>query len=162
MTKFNIACYVKLAKLWQKRKDKIPDYYMNLFGKKFSSYANFKLTDVYIDITGENKTYKRPEMIRLLFDIKRQEVNCIYTQTQAYLAANSQEFFYLIKYLYEINENLNIVTDDEEYNINTFINDDFQKEELLNLSNYYVKLKQNDYIIWKNKVEENFSGIAKI
>lgn len=153
MTKIKTAGYVKLAKLWEKNRISAINYHFEYYGKKFANSETFELVDVYIDITGKKETFNRLEMVRLLSDIQLKKIDCIFTQTKAYLAANNNEFFYLIKYLYEINPEINIVTEDEEYNINTYINDDFQKEELLKLSNHYVNLSLNDYKVWKDKIE---------
>ena len=124
------------------------EYYLN----KFFDSNNFELIDVYIDITGKKEIFNRREMVRLLSDIELQKVNCIFTQTKGYLAANPREFCYLIKLMFEFNTDLHIVTEDKEYNINTFRNEDSQKEELLKLSNHYVGLNPKDYENWKQKI----------
>lgn len=159
MAKISVAGYVKLAKFWEKHKEDALSYHKKFFEDKFKNSSEFNLIDIYIDITGKKEIYHREEMVRLLSDISLQKVDCIYTQTKAYLAANVKEFFYLIKFLYELNENINIVTEDKDYNINTYINEDFQKEEMLKLAEHYTSLKPNDYLSWKNKIE---SAINKI
>ena len=159
MTKINIAGYVKLAKLWDKHKEDAFSYHKKFFEDKFKNSSEFNLIDIYIDITGKKEIYHREEMVRLLSDVSLQKINCIYTQTKAYLAASAKEFFYLIKFLYELNENINIVTEDKTYNINTYINEDFQKEEMLKLAEHYTSLNPNDYLSWKNKIE---SAIKKV
>ena len=57
---------------------------------------------VYIDITGNKEIYKRPEMVHLLQDCKKGIVNLIFSQTRAYLAANTCDFCFLLKYLFDI------------------------------------------------------------
>lgn len=161
MTKIKAAGYVKLAKLWEKNKENAIIYHNKFYADKFSNLPNFDLIDVYIDITGKKEIFNRSEMIRLLLDIKLQRVECIYTQTKAYLAANTKEFFYLIKYLFELNENINIVTEDKDYNINTYINDDFQKEEMLKLAGHYATIYSNDYLEWKQKIESAILNFEK-
>ena len=159
MTKFKVAGYVKLAKLWEKNKDKAIIYHREYYVNKFFESSSFELVDVYIDITGKKETFNRQEMVRLLSDIELQKVNCIFTQTKGYLAANPQEFCYLIKLMFEFNPDLHIVTEDKEYNINTFRNEDSQKEELLNLSNHYASLNPKGYETWKQKIMKTISKI---
>ena len=98
-------------------------------------------------------------MVRLLSDIELKKVNCIFTQTKGYLAANPREFCYLIKLMFEFNSDLHIVTEDKEYNINTFRNEDSQKEELLKLSNHYAGLNPKDYENWKQKIIKTINNI---
>ena len=152
MTKYKVAGYVKLAKLWERSKDKALIYHKEYYVNKFIDSKNFELVDVYIDITGKKETYNRSEMIRLLSDIEKQKVNCMFTQTKGYIAANPKEFCYLIKLIFEFNPDMHIVTEDKEYNINTFINEDSQKEELLRMANHYASLNPKDYNDWKDKI----------
>ena len=159
MGKYKVAGYVKLAKLWEKNKEKAIAYHKEYFKQKFLNSSCFELINVYVDITGKKEIYNREAMIMLLSDISLEKIDCIYTPTKAYLAANTREFFYLIKFLFDINIGINIVTEDEEYNINTYINDDFQKEEIQKLSNHYAGLNPKDYLSWKNKIE---SAIKKV
>ena len=53
MTKYKVAGYVKLAKLWEKNKDKAILYHEEYYLNKFFDSNNFELIDVYIDITGK-------------------------------------------------------------------------------------------------------------
>ena len=159
MSKYKVAGYVKLAKLWEKNKDKALIYHKKYYVDKFSDSPCFELADVYIDITGKKETFNRPEMIRLLSDIEQQNVNCIFTQTKGYIAANPKEFCYIIKLLFEFNPNINIVTEDENYNINTFVNEDSQKEALIEMANHYVSLNLQDYNNWKDKIIQAINTI---
>lgn len=152
MTKYKAAGYVKLAKLWEKNRDKALIYHRKYYVDKFCDSPCFELVDVYIDITGKKETYNRPEMVRLLSDIEQQKVNCMFSQANGYIAANQNELWYLIKLLFEFNPNINIVTEDEEYTINTFINYDSQKEALIAMANHYASKTIKDYNNWKAKI----------
>ena len=55
-----------------------------------------ELVHVYIDITGNKNIWKRPGMLQLIKDCQSKKVNCIATQTKAYLAANTEDFFFII------------------------------------------------------------------
>ena len=72
---------------------------------------------LYIDITGNKEIYKRPEMVHLLQDCKKGIVNLIFSQTRAYLAANTCDFCFLLKYLFDIPMRVDVVTDDDDQRI---------------------------------------------
>ena len=61
-------------------------------------------------------------MLHLLKACRNGEVDCIAAQTKAYLAANSEEFCYLLKFLSEMPGLIELVTEDEKYHINTIMN----------------------------------------
>lgn len=67
------------------------------------------------------------EMVRLLKDCQFGYVDIIFTQTKGYLAANNREFCYLIKFLFSMTHRIDIITEDDSYNINTLVNDDIIK-----------------------------------
>ena len=69
-------------------------------------------------------------MLHLLKACRNGEVDCIAVQTKAYLAANSEEFCYLLKFLSEMPGLIELVTEDEKYHINTIMNPEQQKEPL--------------------------------
>lgn len=149
---YRVGCYVKLAKLWEKRKDTAIEYHKDYYATKFENIGNYKIVDVYIDITGKKSIAKRPEMIRLIKACMQGEVNCIVTQTKAYLAANMQEFCYLLKLLFEFNSRIDIVTEDELLNIDTITNADSQRAALYAMANDYIAIKPDDYQKWVNNI----------
>ena len=122
---YRVAGYVKLAKLWE---------------------------GVYVDITGQKLIYKRPQMLHLLKACRNGEVDCIAAQTKAYLAANSEEFCYLLKFLSDMPGLIELVTEDEKYHINTIMNPEQQKEALEKMADDYVKLDETKYKKWKEKI----------
>jgi DNA invertase Pin-like site-specific DNA recombinase len=148
----NVAGYVKLAKLWEKRAAQAVRYHNDYYRKKFADVNKYSLVGVYIDITGEKEIYKRDEMLRLLKDCSEGKVDCIATQTRAYLAANTKEFCYLIYFLHTLNKPIDILTEDEEYNIDTATNYDKQKEALEKMAEDYINLNPNDYYEWSLNV----------
>ena len=100
--KYKVGGYVKLAKLWERAKDAAVAYHSSYYAEKFKTDSDKKLVGVYIDITGNKEIYKRPEMVHLLKDCKKGAVNLIFSQTRAYLAANTCDFCFLLKYLFDL------------------------------------------------------------
>ena len=90
--RYKVGGYVKLAKLWERSKDAAVAYHSSYYAEKFRDDADKRLVGVYIDITGNKEIYKRPEMVHLLQDCKKGKVNLIFSQTRAYLAANTCDF----------------------------------------------------------------------
>ena len=82
----------EIAKLWERSKDAAVAYHSSYYAEKFRDDADKRLVGVYIDITGNKEIYKRPEMVHLLKDCKKGVVNLIFSQTRAYLAANTCDF----------------------------------------------------------------------
>ena len=109
--KYKVGGYVKLAKLWERAKDAAVAYHSSYYAEKFKTDSDKKLVGVYIDITGNKEIYKRPEMVHLLKDCKKGAVNLIFSQTRAYLAANTCDFCFLLKYLFDLPMRVDIVTD---------------------------------------------------
>ena len=97
--RYKVGGYVKLAKLWERSKDAAVAYHSSYYAEKFKTDSDKKLVGVYIDITGNKEIYKRPEMVHLLKDCKNGSINLIFSQTRAYLAANTCDFCFLLKYL---------------------------------------------------------------
>ena len=137
-----------MAKLWERTKDQAIKYNRDYYITKYQDDEEFELYDVYIDITGEKRIPKRWEMVRLLHDIELGRVNCIAVQTKAYLAANTDEFSCLLKYVFEMKQRVDIITEDRQYNINTIINADHQREALLKMANDIIDLKPRIYTTW--------------
>lgn len=159
--RYRVAGYVKLAKLWERSGEEAIIYHHDYFRNKYEDSGGMQLIDVYIDITGQKEIRKRPEMVRLLADCLMDKVNCISTQTKAYLAANNREFFYLLHFLFTRRPGVEIVTEDRNYHINTIENHEDQKEALRRMVADYVKLNPDDYSDWEmllmreiNKIHE--------
>jgi len=147
-----VAGYVKLAKLWEKNRKDAVILHNKYFADRFQGIVAFDFVGAYIDITGNKNIRQRPEMIRLLRDCMDGKVDVIYTQTKAYLAANSREFFYLLKFVFEIGRRIDIITEDTDYNINTIANAENQIAELRNMVNRYSALNPDDYDKWKQEI----------
>ena len=154
MTKYHVAGYVKLAKLWEKTADKAVPYHRKYYEDKYRDDPQMELVDVYIDITGQKSIRNRKEMIRLISDCMTGMVDCISTQTRAYLAANNEEFFFLMHLLFGLDHPVDIVTEDTDYIFNTIVNADRQKETLIATAADYVKMDPNGFKTW-------YSGVLK-
>lgn len=156
---YNVVGYVKLAKLWERSEESARAYHRNYYEKMFADKPEFKLYDVYIDITGKKETYKRIEMVRLLKDCQFGHVDCIFTQTKAYLAANTREFCYLLKFLFSIHHRIDIITEDDAYNINTIVNEDNQREALLKMADDFIYLNPPDFRAWLSELTKSISAL---
>lgn len=153
-SKKRVAGYVKLAKLWEKRREAAVPYHNQYYDKKFAASDRFELAGVYVDITGNKQIYSRPEMMRLLKDCRDGKVDCIATQTKGYLAADTREFCYLFKLLREFNGGIDLLTEDKDYNIDTIQNAENQLQELVKMSEKYISLNLEDFGVWKSKIME--------
>ncbi len=149
---YRVGGYVKLAKLWERSRDKALAYHNEYYKKKYKNNLQMKLIDVYIDITGNKHIYHRPEMIRLLCDCKMGRVNCIASQTKGYLAADFEEFCYMYSYVSEFNNGIVFITEDSHYQIDTLYNPERQKEELKKMSEKYISATPKEYELWKKKL----------
>ena len=151
---YKVGAYVKLAKLWERSRDEAIEYHNRYYHEKYAGNENFSLSYVYVEITGNKNIAKRPQMLRLLKACKAHEIDVIATQTKAYLAASSEEFFFLLLYLFTLPNRVDIVTEDLDYNINTIQNDDHQREELLRMAKKYAEAMKPNYEEWLTKVEQ--------
>ena len=89
-------------------------------------------------------------------DCKQGKIDVISTQTRAYLAANSGEFCYLIYYLFNLNNTVHIVSEDDNYRIDTLANYENQREALKKMAEDYIRLNPMDYEEWKRDIEREF------
>lgn len=152
--KYKVGGYVKLAKLWERSRESAIDYHERYYTNKYLDSEEFELVGVYIDITGFKETSKRPAMVRLLRDCAYGKINCIAAQTKGYLAANTKEFCYLIKFLSDLEHRIDILTEDDVFNINTIVNEDMQYECLVHMADDFVYLNPPDYIQWLEKLQK--------
>ncbi len=159
---FNVVGYVKLAKLWERHSESAIQYHQNYYENKFADIPLYNLHSVYIDITGKKETYKRTEMVRLLKDCQFGLVDIIFTQTKAYLAANTREFCYLLKFLFSLNHRVDIVTEDDAYNINTHLNEDWQRESLLKMADDFIYLNPLDFHDWLSELTTSINSLNEV
>ena len=128
----------------------------SLFGMDFLSAGQCAI-GVYIDITGNKEIYKRPEMVHLLKDCKKGAVNLIFSQTRAYLAANTCDFCFLLKYLFDLPMRVDIVTDDDDQRIDTILDVENQRQNLKELAEKYTSIRRKDYLEWKIRLEDEMT-----
>ena len=153
MAIIRVAGYVKLAKLWERNAPKAIEYQNDYYSLKFSDTSKYRLVGVLIDMTGKKEIYNRPEMLRLLHECEKGNIDVIAAQTRGYLAANTKEFCYLIHFLATLDKKIEIVTEDDNYNINTARNIDQQKEALQKMACDYIALNPQDYLDWYSEVK---------
>ncbi|MCD8150166.1 MAG: recombinase family protein [Clostridiales bacterium] len=156
--KIRVAGYVKLAKLWEKHREEALAYHNKYYEDKFAGSEKYELAGVYIDITGNKQIAKRPEMVRLLNDCRSGKVQCIAAQTKAYLAANMGDFCYMVKLLSGINGGIDLLTEDDDYRIDTVTDFDGQKQALIQMADEFIGLNPEAYNAWKKSVTKACGG----
>ena len=149
---YKVGAYVKLAKLWERKRAEAEKYHKDYYAVKYADNPDVELKGVFIDITGKKEIWRRPQMIQLLMECRAADVNCIVSQTKAYLAANTEDFFFLIHYLFSFPHRIDIVTEDPNYNINTIANEESQKENLMAAATKYVRIEGERYVRWLNEI----------
>lgn len=149
---YRIGGYVKRAKLNLRNSDEVKAFHRGLYESRFGGFEDGTLVDVYIDITGYKETYKRPEMLRLMRDCAAGKVNLIFSETKGYLAANTKEFCYWLHFIFHTEHRVDIITDDIQFNINTILNEDDQREALIKMADDYINYNQADHQKWLGKV----------
>ena len=142
---FRIGGYVKRAKLNLRNEREIRAFHRNAIERRFGDFEDGTLVDVYIDITGYKETAKRPEMLRLMRDCADGKVNLIFAETKGYLSANTREFCYWLHFIFNLKERVDIITDDDQFNINTILNADKQREALIKMAEDYIYLNPPDH-----------------
>lgn len=157
--KIKVGGYVKLAKLWERKRHEAIDFHNEYYFEKYKNDPEMELQEVYIDITGNKDIWKRPNMLRLLRDCELGKIDCIATQTKAYLAANTEDFFFLIYYLFNLPNRIDIITEDANYNIDTIINKDKQREALFTVSYKYVSVEPKRYSEWGSIVRKKIETL---
>ena len=150
--KYRVAGYVKLAKWCEQSKDSAVAYHHQYYESKFANDPKMQLIDVYIDITGNKEMRRRKEMLRLIGDCLIGKVNCIATQTRAYLAANNEEFFFLIHFLFSLSSPVEIMTEDDNYHIDTIRDADHQKEAMKKMAADFIQMNPNAYQTWEKNL----------
>ncbi len=160
MSKIKVAGYVKLAKLWERSREQAIVYHHNYYEEKYKDNPDMELVDVYIDITGQKQIYKRPEMLRLLRDCVAGKINIIAAQTKGYFAANSQELCYLIKFLFDLSHRVDLITEDNDYRVDTVKDIDNQRKALQNMAENYIILDIESFEVWKEKITEGIKSLS--
>lgn len=153
--KLQVAAYVKLAKLWERNKEPAIQNQYRYYREKYENDEDFELVDVYIDITGQKEIPNRPAMVRLLRDCMEGRIDVIASQTKAYLAANPAEFCYLVKFLFDLETCIDIITEEEKYKIDTLLNEEDQREALSEMVNKFVSMTQSEYADWLERLLKN-------
>ena len=143
----------KLSPYWQNNLKRECLHHSSYYAERFRDDVDKRLVGVYIDITGNKEIYKRPEMVHLLQDCKKGIVNLIFSQTRAYLAANTCDFCFLLKYLFDIPMRVDVVTDDDDQRIDTILDVDNQRQSLKELAEKYTSIREKEYLAWKARLE---------
>ena len=146
--KYRIGGYVKRAKLNLRNEKDIRAFHRQIYETRLGGFEDGELVDVFIDITGYKETSKRPEMLRLMRDCADGKINLIFAETKGYLAANTREFCYWLNFIFNLNDRVDIITDDDQFNINTITNADSQREALIKMAEDYIYLNPPDHQKW--------------
>ena len=159
--KYKIGGYVKRAKLNLRNADDVKAFHRGLFERLFMGYEYGELVDVYIDITGYKETAKRPEMLRLMRDCADGKVDLIFSETKGYLAANTREFCYWLHFIFNLDQRVDIITDDEQFNIDTIKNEESQREALIKMAEDYIYLNPPDHQKWLSGVVTAIANLGE-
>ena len=159
--KYKIGGYVKRAKLNLRNGDDVKAFHRGLLERLLGSFEDGELVDVYIDITGYKETSKRPEMLRLMRDCAEGKVNLVFAETKGYLAANTREFCYWLHFMFNLDSRIDIITDDDQFNINTILNDDQQREALIKMAEDYIYLNPPDHQKWLSGVVSAIANLGE-
>ena len=84
-------------------------------------------------------------------------VNLIFSQTRAYLAANTCDFCFLLKYLFDLPMRVDIVTDDDDQRIDTILDVENQRQNLKELAEKYTSIRRKDYLEWRIRLEDEMT-----
>ncbi len=149
-----VAGYVKLAKLWERSEEEARIYHREYYENMANDVEDIELVDVYIDITGNKHIYARTEMLRLIRDCRDGKVDCILAQTKGYLAADHFELCCLLRFLFELPSRIDIVTEDELFQVDTITNEENQREELYNMAVEFTNIAPGRHYKWIARVNE--------
>ena len=158
---YRIGGYVKRAKLNLRNGEDVKAFHRGIYERRFGSFGDGALVDVYIDITGNKETYKRPEMLRLMRDCADGKVNLVFSETKGYLAANTREFCYWLHFIFNLAHRVDIITDDSQFNINTIVNEDHQREALIKMAEDYIYLNPPDHQKWLSSVVSAIANLGE-
>lgn len=159
--RYRIGAYVKRAKLNLRDEKNVRAYHRDVLARRFDGFEDGSLVDVYIDITGSKETSKRPEMLRLMRDCANRKVNLIFSETKGYLAANTREFCYWLHFIFNLNDRIDVFTDDENFNINTILNEEHQREALMKMADDYIYLNPPDHQKWLSSVVSAIANLGE-
>ena len=158
---FRVGGYVKLAKLWERNKDEAMELHRAYFEERCLQESTYELQHVYIDITGNKHLYRRDQMVTLLKACMNGEIDLIITPSRAYLAPNTQEFCYLLKFLFDLPFRIEIISDDDDYKIDTIQNIENQRESLYGMAEKFYTLSPGEYEEWKTKLQTSIEKIQE-
>lgn len=158
---YKVGGYVKRAKLNLRNEKDIRAFHRKYYEDKFGCMEDGDLVDVYIDITGYKETAKRPEMLRLMRDCVDGKINLIVAETKGYLAANTQELSYWLHFIFNLDHRVDIITDDVQFNINTVLNEDHQREALKKMAEDYIYLNPPEHQRWLSGVVSAIANLEK-
>ena len=160
MGEYKVAGYVKNALLWRNRNpEEMFAFNRQYFEQQIEGIEGMELVDVYVDVTGNKETYKRPEMVRLIRDFMNNKVNLIYARTSGYIAANAHELCMLLQFLFEQDKPIDFFTEDLDYQFDTILNADDQMEQLKRMAKAYCETYDTDYQEWKQKLMERIDKL---
>jgi len=158
--KRKVAGYVKLAKLWERSKEKAIAFQHRYYEEKYADDEEFELVGVYIDITGQKEIAKRPQMLQLMHDCALGKVDVIAAQTKGYLAANTGEFSYLVKFLFDLDPPIDLITEEEAYQIDTISNPENQREALQAMVDKIVAMNPTEYVLWLKEIRHGMHKLG--
>lgn len=100
-------------------------------------------------------------MLRLMRDCADGRINLIYAETRGYLAANTRELCYWLHFIFNLNDRVDILTDDEQFQFNTILNEEHQREALIKMAEDYIYLNPPDHQKWLSGVISAIADLGK-
>ena len=148
-----------MAKLWEKSKEKVIEVNSQYFIERYADDKKISIQGIYIDITGNKNIYKRQEMVRLLLDCSIGQIDVICAQTRAYLAANTEELFFLLYFIFGLDYRIDVKTDDTDRRIDTILDSGGQRSILYNTALQYVEVRKTEYEQWLSRLKKAMGKI---
>ena len=94
-------------------------------------------------------------------DCAEGKVNLIFAETKGYLAANTREFCYWLHFIFNLGDRVDIITDDDQFNINTIMNEERQREALIKMAEDYIYLNPPDHQKWLSGVVSAIANLGE-
>ena len=90
--------------------------------------------------------------------VKRAKLNL---RNEREISANTREFCYWLHFIFNLKERVDIITDDDQFNINTILNADKQREALIKMAEDYIYLNPPDHQKWLNGVVSAITNLRE-
>lgn len=116
----------------------------------------------FATVKAEVREMTRDEAIILMVESNLQRSVILPSEKAfSYLSANTREFCYWLHFIFNLKERVDIITDDDQFNINTILNADKQREALIKMAEDYIYLNPPDHQKWLNGVVSAITNLRE-